>query len=580
MTRKRWWETTDRSIEAEATWFEEAGLDFELDKELFERSGAVVFRGVLRLDDETTPADVHYPPGYAAGAHPIVTTPDLDLGRHQAPDGSLCLDHPVFGETQPMYGAEAAGRAQRLWGLCVNDREQLRIEEADAADPRANYYDYEPESAIVMIDTDVAGYDAGFVTLAVTELRPLRAGVTQVRATLPTVAESTPGPLVQPFAGKLQVICPWRRIDEPPPVKMPALGAWLEENHRQVVEDQTRFARDAARVPEAPQTPALLAFVYADEGPGRDETHDAWLFVAIDPRDGGIRVPRAFHIRSDERWLRQPQLKPLEGKRVGIVGVGALGSPIADLLSKAGVGSTHLVDNDILTIGNRVRHQLDLSDVGRYKVSAMEARARRANPWLAVSVGGERVGAAIVGVHSEFTQRSDDAVAAQLGACDVIVNATANSVTGSYLSVIGAETGKPVIHVWVSAGAWGGRILIQRPGQGACLDCLVLTQEDDKQKDEDEQVVPSVDDDPEVQEVMERGCADPTFTGPGFDISAAAAAATRVAVQVLLEDDGGYPAPDFDLLTIGFRDATSAVPTARATRLPVHPRCRTCQANG
>jgi molybdopterin/thiamine biosynthesis adenylyltransferase len=571
--------TTALSIEKEAAWFKAAGLDFELDKELFDRSKAVVFRGVLRLGDETTPANVHYPPGYASGAHPTVTTPDLNLGRHQDPDGALCLDHPVFGETLPMYGAEAAARAQRLWDLCVNNPDQLHAEEADAPDPRANYYEYDPESAIVMIDTDVAGYDRGFFALGVTELVPLRAAVTQVRATLPTAASSEPGPRIHALAGRLEMTGPWRRVETHPPLRTADLGAWLQENHSTLVNRQLRFAKDAAKAAGAPRLPAVLAFVYEDEGPGRGETHDAWLFVTVDPADGGIRLPRAFHARSDERWLRQPQLHSLEKKRVAIVGTGALGSPIADLLAKAGVGGQHLVDFDIVTVGNRVRHQLDLSDVGRWKIKAMERRVQGVNPWAAVSVGGERVGSALVGAHAEFTQQSDDALAVQLGACDLIVNATASSVPGYHVAAIGADAETPVIHSWVSAGAWGARILVQRPGQSGCLECVALTQADDKTKDETERVVPPVADDPDVQEVMERGCADPTFTGPGFDIVAAAAATARVAVQVLLDDDGGYPPPDFDLLTLDFRNAYRAIPAAAATRLPVHPRCQTCQTD-
>src|SRR5690606_20010045 len=123
-----------------------------------------------------------------------------------------------------------------------------------------------------------------------------------------------------------------------------------------------------------------------------------------------------------------------------------------------------------------------------------------------------------------------------LARSDLIVNASADPVVGAYLSRIAWETDTPVLHAWVSAGAWGARLLVQRPGKSGCWDCLALAQTDGDGQ------VPVVRSDPEVTEVAERGCADATFTGPGFEIAAAAAAAARVAVQVLLEDDGGYPA--------------------------------------
>ena len=87
--------------------------------------------------------------------------------------------------------------------------------------------------------------------------------------------------------------------------------------------------------------------------------------------------------------------------------------------------------------------------------------------------------------------------------------------------------------------------------------------------------VPEVADDPDVREVLERGCGDPTFTGPGFELLDAAAAAARVVVQCLLGGDG-YPARDFDLVTLNFRDRTSARPSAVYSALPIHPKCSIC----
>lgn len=575
MPRMRWWETPGRSVEAEAAWFREEGLEFELDEQLFHEKEVVVFRGVLRLGERTTPASVHYPPAYAAGAHPVVVAPELRLGRHRAPDGTLCLDHPVLGETAPMYGAEAAARARRLWELWETDREQLHREEADAPDPRANYYAYAPDSAVTLIDVDVSGLESGFFRLAALQFAPLRAGVTEVRATTPTAAAMSPGPGIDSFAGPLEVNGAWRRVDSAPPFSLSELLAYVATHHRAWVDEQVRFAKAWGDANKRPDTPAVIGFVYPDEGPGRGETHDAWLFVVINVRDGTAHIPHAFHLRADERWLRQPQLQPLQTKRAAIVGVGALGSPLADLLAKAGVGASFYLDSDIVTIGNRVRHQLDLSDLGRAKVQGMAHRALRVNPWGNVEIQGSRVGAALTGPHASVAQEHDDRIVAELAECDLIINATANSTTGSYLSTIAHETGTTVLHTWVSAGAWGARVLIQRPGVSGCWDCLALAQSAPERLSEDV-VVPPVPSDPDVQEVAERGCGEATFTGPGFELEAAATAAARVAVQLLLAEDGGYPAADFDLLTLGFRDADSAVPTVVATRLPMHPDCEIC----
>lgn len=571
--RTRWWErSAGYSIEAEESWFEEEGLGFRLDEDLVEKSGVVVFRGDLRLDGKRSPATVVYPPSYGVGGHPSVVAPELDLGRHRSAQGVLCLDHEVFGRTRPMYGAEAAARAERLWWLWEHDREQLEREEADAPDPRANYYEYEPESAITLIDVDVSGASAGYFRLGVLHAAPFRAALTELRVTHPEPATAELGPNVESLAGMAEVNGAWLRVGEPPPVESEALRDWVRSEHGTFIKKQLRFARGSSR---GDALPAVVGFVYPDEGPNRGETHDAWLFLVIRP-DGQGRPALAVHLRSVERWLRQPHLEPLKDKRVAVVGVGAIGSQVADLLAKAGVGYLFLVDHDIITAGNRVRHQLDLIDVGRSKVGALAQRLQHVNPWAQIDVQGARAGGALLGPHEPQGQALDDKLAEVMGTCDLLINASAHGVTGSHLSQIGNEVAAPILHAWVSAGAWGGRILRQRPGRSGCWDCLGLTQQRSDEVPEGTEAAPEVSDDPQVQEVMERGCADPTFTGPGFELSEISSATARLAVQTLLEGEGGYPPADYDLATLKFRDEHAALPGTVYTRLAVHPDCTLC----
>lgn len=289
--------------------------------------------------------------------------------------------------------------------------------------------------------------------------------------------------------------------------------------------------------------------------------------------DNSVSLPRPILLRKEERWLRQPQLRPLGSKKIGIVGVGALGSPLAAMLTRAGVGSHVLVDHDLFLAGNRVRHELDLGDLGNAKVRAMAAHMHRIDPWLEqVAIAGVRFGGA-TSSHAADVQRLDDQVAEMLAGCDVIVNASAHTATGYHVSRLGREHGISVVHTWVSAGAWGGRILVQS-GSSGCTLCLAWAQSEPVKGVD---MVPNVADDPDIVEVLEGGCGDPTFTGPGFELLDAAAAAARVVVQCLLDGDG-YPARDFDLVTLNFRDAISARPGAVYTKLPIHPMCAICNA--
>lgn len=234
-----------------------------------------------------------------------------------------------------------------------------------------------------------------------------------------------------------------------------------------------------------------------------------------------------------------------------------------------------LIDNDIVTPGNRVRHELDLGDIGRSKTLAMGERIRRVNPWATVTIREARLGTPFVGgIGLSDFQGVDDEIAQLLASCDVVVNATANSTASSYLSLMAAESGTPTVHSYVSAGAWGARILIQRPGESACWDCLAWWQASDTEADRAR--VPAVAEEHARDVVMERGCADPTFTGPGFELTGAAAAVARSAVGLTLAGRG-YPIPDFDLATLRFRGAEDQRAAADYARLSVHERCTTCR---
>jgi molybdopterin/thiamine biosynthesis adenylyltransferase len=560
--RCRWWESGERSIEDEVRWFEEDGLDFKLNEVLLRETELVVFEGELRFRDERSPARVFYPESYASDGHPLVIAPDLPVERHRTEDGYLCLDHPVLGEMQPMCGAEAVARAERLWQLWEENHDQLQQEEADAPDPRANYYAYAPESELTLVDAELGDATQGYFDVSAHSVTPLRGLVTRVRATHPKPMSVEPPAGAVVLEGPAELAGAWKRVPEAPPFTIPALGIWLEDNHRAFRDRQVKYA--AATGVEG--MVALLGFVYPDEGPGRGQTHDAWLVVAIHP-DGKGQIVRTFHLREDERWLRQPQLAPLAGRRVVLVGAGALGSQVANLLAQAGVGGVYPVDSDIVTHGNRVRHQLDLRDVGRNKAGAVAQRLLAVNPWMQKTDGStQRVGGA--------DPKLDDQLFDELRDSDLLINASAHSVTGKHLSAMAVEAGVLVVHGWVSAGAWGARVLIQRPRASGCWQCLALAQTEGERY-EHEVTVPPVPQDPEMTEVTERGCADPSFTGPGFELAAAAAAMARIAVQVLLDGDG-YPAADFDLATFRFRDERAAVQDVAFTRLPIHPSCPNC----
>lgn len=563
MTRARWWERPGYSIEREASRFADAGLAFSLDQQLFDQQAVVIFRGELRLGDRRHAALVFYPPAYDQEAQPQVIAPGLPLGRHISGDGALCLDHAVFGATTAMTGAEAVERAERLWHLWEYDQAQLEREEAEAPDPRANLIAYEEGSALVVVDQDLAGTRQGVIRIGVTQPVPLRGGLVGLRVSDPDRGELDVLPANKVFAGRALVCGLWKRIGEQPPRgEADAIRSWAEARHQELIEETVRFAVADRQVRRRPEVPALVGFVYPDEGPKRGEIHDAWLFLLIEP-NGRLRLPRPVLLRPDERFLRQPHLALLAQRRVGLVGAGALGSAIAAHLARAGAGSMVIVDHDILTAGNRVRHDLDLGDVGKFKAVGVAQRVLRISPTCLVEAHSWRFGM--------DKQPVDDAIFDSLVDCDLIINASAHRATGFHVAAAGRAAERPVLHTWVSPGAWGARIVMQRAGSG-CTECMGHWQQTNPAR------IPCIATDPDAHEVTERGCADPTFTGAGFDLAAASAAAGRVAVAELLGAPELYPRMTEGLLTLTFRQQLTAEPSSVVSEMPIHPDCTICHS--
>lgn len=567
----RWWETGERSLEAEEAWFADADLAFELDRQILDEAGIAVFRGELRFHDDRCAATVVYPPAYAAGELPAVYAPDMPIVRHKREDGLLCLDHTVFGDTAPMRGVEAVERAEELWRLSLEDPDKLSELEADAPDPRADGYHFEPDSGVLLFDVDVAGHSSGVVRVGITYAKPFRAALLGLAVDEPRHTELAVAEQNQLFRGNERVCGPWQRVDAPPPgPDATTVASWVRRHHGDLLDRATKHAA-AHRQVYGEAVPALVGFVFSNEGPGKDEWHDAWLLLLIEA-DGSLRLARVASVSKGDHWLRQPQLIPLEARRVGVIGVGALGSQIAALLARAGVGSFFFVDSDVVTPGILVRHLLGFNDVGFSKVTALQQAVARINPYATAGAASWRYGDVRAGFDPAKMQQMDDSVTEELVACDLIVNASAHTATGFFVSSVGDAHRTPVLHTAVSSGAWGGRLLLQRPGRSGCLECLARHQE---QPHADSPPIPDWSEDPDLPEIVERGCAQATFAGPGFELTDAAAAASRCAVQMLLDGEG-YPTADFDLATLVFRTEASARAMTEYTDMPRHPTCESC----
>lgn len=75
----------------------------------------------------------------------------------------------------------------------------------------------------------------------------------------------------------------------------------------------------------------------------------------------------------------------LRASSIAVIGAGALGSAVAEILARCGVANILIVDYDNLESGNLVRHTLVGADLGKNKATATAARLQGAAPMSSIS---------------------------------------------------------------------------------------------------------------------------------------------------------------------------------------------------
>lgn len=244
----------------------------------------------------------------------------------------------------------------------------------------------------------------------------------------------------------------------------------------------------------------------------------------------------------EQRYSRQillPEIaiqgqKRLGMARIAIAGCGALGSAIASLLVRAGVGSVRIIDRDFVEPSNLQRQLLfDESDAKSVlpKAVAAERHLRAANADVAVE--------AIV---ADITPRNVDELFA---GCEIILDGTDNFETRFLINDFAVKFAVP----WIYSAVVGTRgvCLPIAPGKSACLACIA---------------------DATIGEALADTETCDTVGVLGAAAVAVASFAAAAAIRVLIEKDGQSDQK------LTFIDVWSA--THRSVRVARDPNCRVC----
>ena len=186
--------------------------------------------------------------------------------------------------------------------------------------------------------------------------------------------------------------------------------------------------------------------------------------------------------------------------RVAIVGCGAVGSFVADLLFRSGLRHLDLRDHETLRPGNVVRHLAGMDEVGLSKVEAVRRSLAKVDPDTTT-----------VKIDPSAMWTLEQAVAL-LERHDLVVDATGSARATSLLSSAAELTNRVVVSACVQRD--GGIARVDRmPPRAAETYLPALTRIDD-------------DDQP-----RERGCGSPVSLTPPGAVVAAAELACRVVVD-------------------------------------------------
>ena len=73
--------------------------------------------------------------------------------------------------------------------------------------------------------------------------------------------------------------------------------------------------------------------------------------------------------------------KKIKNAKVLIIGVGGLGCPVAEFLTRAGVGTLGIIDNDLVNLSNIHRQCLyNMADIKKPKVKCVKDKLKKINP--------------------------------------------------------------------------------------------------------------------------------------------------------------------------------------------------------
>ncbi|MET3129583.1 integrative and conjugative element protein (TIGR02256 family) [Arcicella rosea] len=216
-------------------------------------------------------------------------------------------------------------------------------------------------------------------------------------------------------------------------------------------------------------------------------------------------TPETFHQRNSKR----ADYMILKDAFVNILGVGAIGSEIADCTAKAGVGNIALFDNQTIQAHNAVRHLAGIEYIGAPKVHAVFHILQNHNPFVIINplIGNLYNLNAVVDLQDD-----------SLSICSV-----ADDNVEGFINQQLVMAGKTAFYVRALRGGKTARVFRVIPGKDACFQCLHLYR-----KDRDNFI--DIPEDPDYP-TLKNECNNPIRPASAADLKFISAMVTRLVIE-------------------------------------------------
>jgi len=569
---KPWWERFPGRLEYEFEGLREIGVEFQQDEIAF-RNGRLELDLRAVLDEKEIKLHARFPDLYPYFRFELFA-PELTLPHHQNPFlKNLCL---IGSATEKWHTGDtlAAFIRDRLpvvlrTGAAQTSSEVIGLEEVQA-EPITAYYRYGADSIILVESSwviDPAVSRGRFLLGIESHSTPvIRGAIQEILDDRDKSVAQESRPLSRLYKGSLR-------------------GRWVRIAKPVFEEDAARFLEVVSREHPDLRNPRwhwfgdygidVVGVLFPEEAAWR-KTGQGWLFVVrVAQNRRGFRpghfwkayFARPAPVGADDMFTRVPELGPLRGKKIALVGLGCVGAPSALEFARSGLGRLNIMDGDIVEPGTTVRWPVGIRAAGRSKAKVLEEVIRSDYPYTDVASWHHRLGSALGDQEPDLKVLNDF-----LTDADLIFDASAELGVTHVLADFAREQAVPFVSISSTPGGWGGRATRIVPSRTkGCWMCLQHAVLDGR--------IPAPPFSP-VEPVQPTGCTAPTFTGASFDVQEISLAGVRLAISTLCAGDASaYPDVDWDVAVLTIRDQVGLkTPSWKTYTLERHPQCELCRA--